>query len=519
MFTEILSYLTGRSNNANGNEKVTYSNGTTPSIVIVGSGISGMCAAIQLKRQLGLTSFTLYSLENEVGGTWMVNVYPGCACDVPSHLYSFSFEPNPNWTEKYSGQREIHKYLIDVAKKHDLYSHIKFRTAITSAIWDSSKNKYHISSKNLDTGLIEESFADILINGGGGLRIPNIPEKFKEFKGPLCHSAQWNPSLDFHDKTVAIIGSGASAIQIIPQLAESVKKLQVYQRTATWVVPRDNYSYPRWLKSLFRVSPFCQRIYRSFIYLNNEITFYAFRRDSYLSPVVSRVASRLAAKNLKNSLPDEDIRNKLTPKYTMGCKRISVSNDYLPSFTRENVSLITEPIEKVDGNTIKTTTQEREADVIILATGFDLLKSVADTKIIGLDGADLQEQWRDCPRAYLGISYDKLPNAFFLVGPNTGLGHNSIIFMIECQVNYIIEAIRTMMKQDKASIVVKPERQISFCEELDEKMQHTVFASGCGSWYQNKLGKVIAMWYGNCTTYWNMTKTFNMNDYFSSSLV
>eukprot|EP01117_Protostelium_nocturnum_P008794 TRINITY_DN3152_c1_g1_i1.p1 TRINITY_DN3152_c1_g1~~TRINITY_DN3152_c1_g1_i1.p1 ORF type:complete len:360 (+),score=86.88 TRINITY_DN3152_c1_g1_i1:38-1081(+) len=330
-----------------------------PSVIIIGSGASGLCAAIKLRKELDLDVITVFEAEAGLGGTWLANNYPGCACDVPSHLYSFSFEPNPNWSTHYASQPEILEYFNGVAKKYDVLKHIRFNTTVVGASWIEEQKQWKVIVQSKNSKEKEEFYSDILISGAGPLRIPKIPEEFKEFKGPLFHTAKWDSKVNLKGKKVAIVGSGASAIQVVPSIAREVDKLYVYQRTPSWIVPRNNFPYPGWAKSLFSTFPVVASVWRSLIFLKNELSFYAFGQDSYMSSIMSTVANRIAKKHLLTSVPNEELREKLAPKYRMGCKRILVSNDFYPAMSLPNVELITDRITKVTETGIQTPSGSR----------------------------------------------------------------------------------------------------------------------------------------------------------------
>jgi len=504
----------------------TYPDGTTPSIVIIGAGVSGICMGIQLKEQLGLTSFKIYDLESDIGGTWFSNIYPGCACDVPSHLYSYSFAKKPDWSQHYPSQPELYKYFKGIVDRYDLMQYIQFRSVVTSAVWSEKDQIWNLVIQKFDDNgkyTEEHVSANIVVSAVGALRVPNVPSIFKDVKEGIVHTAKWDKNIELEGKRVAIVGSGASAVQVIPAIVNKVKHLTVLQRTPTWVIPRRNFIYPEYMKTLFKYVPGLATAWRCFIFTRNEIFHQAFKRGSFMSSIVSAAALKLANYHIESQLGDPELLKVLKPNYGVGCKRIVVSDEYYPAFKKENVDIITDPIDRVEDHTIVTTHIEdgkqverrTEVDVIILATGFQILK-VDNLNIIDKRGKSIWETWLsdDGPKTYYGITAPDLPNYFILLGPNTGLGHSSIIFMIECQVNYIIQAIREMMQKNLATLEVKEEYQNKFAVENDKKLESTVWTGGeCSSWYMNQNRKVIALWAENCTSYWRQTRQFELDAY------
>ncbi|KAK9709856.1 hypothetical protein K7432_008753 [Basidiobolus ranarum] len=484
-----------------------YPDGSTPKVAILGGGLSGICTALQLKRQLGLESFTIYESHSDFGGTWFANKYPGCACDVPSHIYSISFEPKSDWTEKYSKAPEILEYCRNLAKKYNLYDHARLNTVVNSITWDDKVKIWKLKVQPRD-GEEEEVSADFIVSGVGALRSPAIPEMFENFKGPSVHSAQWDSKFEIEGKDIAIIGSGASAVQIIPEIADKVKNLYVYQRTPTWVVPRNNYKFSSVVKWIFQYVPFVRRMYRWFGFLGYEIQFSISRPGS----LVSRIGTKRSLQHLKNQVTDPTKRVLLTPNYTIGCKRVVVSDDYFPALDKPNVHIETSPISGVEGQTILTESNKQKVDAIILATGFKVQDFLSPMKVYGKGGHEISDIWNTTPKSYLGILSPGFPNMFMLLGPNTGLGHNSVMFMIECQVNYVIKVISEMMKRDYSTVDVKTSAQEKYDSEIQQSLKKSVWVSNCRSWYKNSEGIVTALWSGNCIDYWRATKSLKTKD-------
>ncbi|ORX90048.1 flavin-binding monooxygenase-like protein [Basidiobolus meristosporus CBS 931.73] len=466
-----------------------------------------MCIAIQLKRTLGLDSFTIYESGDDLGGTWLANKYPGCACDIPSHVYSFSFEPNPDWSEKFSQGPEILNYCRNVAKKYNLYPYTKLRTTVNSAFWDKEAQLWRIKIQERD-GDEKEVSANIIVSGVGLLRTPAIPEKFTNFKGPYIHSAQWNSEFDVEGKDVAIIGNGASAIQIIPEIVNKVKTLYVYQRTPSWIVPRNNYRYNGVVKWIFRYVPFVRRVYRWFLFLNLEMRFGITQPGTW----ISRMGARRGLLHMKNQVTDLNKRSLLTPHYAIGCKRIVVSDDYFPALDQPHVHIETSPITGIEGHTVLTESNKQTVDAMILATGFRVQDFLAPLKVYGKGGNEISEVWQSEPKSYLGIMSTGFPNMFMLLGPNTGLGHNSALFMIECQANYTVKMVSEMMKRNCRSVEVKKSAQEQFDSKVQKELSRSVWATGCRSWYKNHNGIITALWSGNCIDYWRATRSLKVSD-------
>lgn len=477
-------------------------------VAIIGAGFAGLAAAIRLKQE-NRNSFIIFERAAEVGGTWRDNVYPGCACDVPSHLYSYSFELNPNWSRAYSTQPEIFAYIKGCVTHYQLEKQIRYNTEITKLQFIESEGHWLLSS---DDGY--STMARIVISATGPLNRPNLPniKGLDSFKGTVFHSSNWNHKFDLTNKKVAVIGTGASAIQFIPQIAPKVVQLTIFQRSAPWVTPRMDRKLTNFEHSLYKAIPGVQRLIRAFIYWILEL-----RGLSLLgNEAFNRFGAKMAKKHLENAIKDPILRDKLTPHYKMGCKRILVSDDYYPTFNRENVSLHTDGIREITPTSIiDEKGVEHEIDAIILGTGFVAAEMLLDTKMIGLNKRDLLAEWlEDGPEAYYGITVSGFPHLMFLVGPNTGLGHNSIIHMIESQVNYIIDFLKLLDKKEANAILdVKPAIQTEFNRKIQDELTGTVWASGCKSWYQTDKGKNTSIFPGLTVRYRRETKNVNPADY------
>ena len=475
--------------------------------LIIGAGFAGICAAIQLKKE-GFNNFVILERNSHLGGTWWDNSYPGAACDVESHLYSFSFEPNPNWSRQFSPQQEILNYLEKCAEKYGINPYIQLNTSVASVVYDEALGVWHVTDS---TGKIYT--AQTVISCAGGLSQPSLPDVkgIADFKGEKFHSARWDKSYNLQNKTVGVIGTGASAIQIVPAIAPVVKELQLFQRTPPWIMPKADAEISGLRQSMFKSLPFIRSFYRWRLYWAHEIMALAFTRG----PGLLKLASKVSAWYLRRYVPDETLRKKLTPNYTMGCKRVLLSNEYYPALTREHVHLITDHIEEINAAGIKTKDgRQHNLDAIVFATGFQAAEGVIMFDVQGKGGLNLNTSWRNGAEAYLGASIAGFPNLFLVVGPNVGLGHSSMILMIEAQVHYILEALKLMRKENLKSVDVKAETQKVFNEDLQQKLSKTVWQSGgCVSWYQTKTGKNVTLWPGFTFTFMKMTKEFERGKY------
>ena len=476
-------------------------------VAIIGAGFGGLATAIQLLKR-GIKDFVILEKASDVGGTWRENQYPGAACDVQSHMYSLSFAPKSDWTKRYAEAPEIFQYIQDLIQEYDLKKFIKFDTEVISTRFDEQAHGWEISIKNQNA-----LHCQFLIFASGPLHIPQIPKikGIEKFKGEVFHSSSWNHAYDLNGKRVASIGTGGSAIQYIPEIAPKTKQLYVFQRTAAWVIPRDERAYNALDKKLFAQYDWFRKLHRARLYWSNES-----RVVPIVKPQMMRLGQKLAEAFIRFQVKDKEIAKKLTPDYTMGCKRILVSNRYFPTFNRKNVELVTDSIQEITENAIVTKDgQVREIDCLIYGTGFitDPRIYLKDFKCYGENGIELKEAWKEGAESYYGISTKGFPNLFQLLGPNTVLGHNSVIFMIESQVNYILQLIEAVEKSKTKAIVVKDVVQEEFNRKIQEKFAGTVWQSGCVSWYQQEGGKNFSLWPSYTWKYWLETKNANLADY------
>jgi cation diffusion facilitator CzcD-associated flavoprotein CzcO len=470
----------------------------------VGTGFAGLGAAIRLKDE-GISDFILFERARDVGGTWRDNSYPGCACDVESHLYSFSFAPNPDWSRLFSPQGEIFAYLRRCARDYGILPHVRFDHELLGASWDDHEKLWKIDTSQ------GEYTAGILIGGMGALCEPSIPNLpgLERFEGKAFHSARWDHEHDLRGRQVAVVGTGASAIQFIPEIQPKVGKLTVFQRTPAWVIPRLDREVTAIEKRLFRSVPAVQKLVRAGIYARRELFVLGFRK-----PAIMRVLEKYARGYLARSVPDPVLRAKLTPDFTIGCKRILISKEYLPSLTKPNVEVVTEGIKEVRERSVVTADGvEHPADTIIFGTGFHVTDMPFAHLIRGRDGRTLPEAWGGSPKAHLGTTVAGYPNLFLLLGPNTGLGHTSVVLMIESQIELLIGAIRHMRAHGHATVEPRPEAQARFVQDVQESMEGTVWTSGgCASWYIDPTGRNSTLWPGFTFSFMRRAR-FRAEDY------
>lgn len=474
--------------------------------VIVGAGFSGLAMAMSL-QDAGMGDFVILERASQIGGTWRDNTYPGCACDVPSHMYSFSFLPNPQWSRAYSPQEEILAYMKECVQARNLTPHIRFNASLKQARYQGETGTWALTLEDGDR--LDCRF---LVLGIGGLRIPSFPDikGHDTFEGQSWHSSQWNHEFDLEGKRVAVIGTGASSIQFAPEIAGKTKQLDIYQRTPPWVISKPDRVYNRTEKLAFTQIPGTRRLYRMMIYALMELRGAAF----VTNPKIMKIAELSARRTIKETFPnDEEMRQKVTPDYTMGCKRVLFSDDWYPTLAREDVELLNEKITRFTQNGIETAEgTHREYDAIIYGTGFDITGFLREVEIIGRNQEELNELWQNKGiEAWYGVSVHGFPNLFMLVGPNTALGHNSIIFMIECQAHLIRQMMQETIAKNADAIEVKDSVQKRFNRSLQERLKDTVWHSGCQSWYLSSDGGNATLWPGYTWQYWLETRKLSTN--------
>ena len=467
-------------------------------VAIIGAGFAGIGMAHKL-REAGITNVIVLERGARVGGTWRDNTYPGCACDIPSHLYSYSFRQNADWTRLYPAQAEIARYLEDCVTDFGLEAKIRLDAEVETAKYHEAQGHWEIALSNGET-----LRARALVSAVGGLSRPAIPEieGLADFEGRVFHTAAWDADCDLAGKRVAVVGTGASAIQLVPQLARTAKRVTVFQRTPPWVVPKHDRPIRRWERWLMHKAPVTQRLFRAFLYWRQELLGVGFT----LSARLMAYGHYQARRHIEQSIANPELRDAVTPDYQIGCKRVLLSDDYYPSLERENVKLVARGVAGFtrDG-VVDADGAETKSDVVIFATGFNAVDPLSPTRIYGRGGRELAEDWKDGPEAYLGISVSGYPNLFLLMGPNTGLGHNSVIFMIESQIRYSASLIKALLADRDRDIEVRSEVQSAFNQKLQSSFAGSVWSSGCKSWYQTDSGRQFAIWPGFTFMYWFRT--------------
>jgi cation diffusion facilitator CzcD-associated flavoprotein CzcO len=456
-------------------------------VVIVGSGFSGLAMAIRLKQE-GIEDFIILDRADDVGGVWHHNTYPGCRCDVPSHLYSLSVAPNPDWTNTYSPQAEIRDYLRNCADRFGLRPHLRTNVEVETATWREDDHLWEIETS---AGTL---CASVLVSGMGPLTEPKMPDipGLEDFRGKTMHSARWDHDYDLGGKRVASIGTGASAIQYVPEIRGEVEHLHVFQRTAPWVLPHGGRPISDRERTLFRRLPLAQRLVRDAVYWSRELLVFGFAKD----PRLMRLIEKLARSHMEKQISDPELLEKVTPDYTIGCKRLLPSNRWYRALGEPNVDLVTAGIEEVrESSIIDADGVEREVDAIIFGTGFHITDPPIAEQVRGREGRLLSDVWQGSPRAYLGASVPGFPNFFLLLGANTGIGHGSLVHMGEAQVEHVIGAIGAMNAHGAATIEVRSEAHDEFNREVDRRMQGTVWnTGGCSSFYFDETGRNAAQW-------------------------
>ncbi len=486
-------------------------NGAAPAdvldVIVIGAGFAGVGAAIRL-REAGIEKFSVFEKAAGIGGTWWHNTYPGAACDIASHLYCYSFEPNPNWSRKYSPQAEIQAYIEHCAEKYDVKRHISLNATVEQCRFDDQRKLWIAQLAGGATAT-----AHHLIFATGGLHLPAWPDipGMASFAGPSMHSAQWNHAVDFKGKRVAVIGSAASAIQLIPELAGIVGQLDVYQRTPNYIAPRNDREFTPREKARFARWPWWNRLYRKWIFLRGEWLIFPLVKTRERSRWRERVEAMLR-RHVQKSVADPQARAAMIPDYPAGCKRLLIADNFYQAMNRPNVELVTVGIDRIEGNAIVTRDGSRHpADIIVYATGFDTENYMRQTRITGPGGVTLSELWSDLPRAYKGGFVAGLPNFYLTTGPNTGVGTTSVVYMIEAQLNLIIEAI-TRAGRDKL-IEVTDEASQRYNKEIRGALQNTVWAGECKSWYKRPDGEIASLYPYNARTYLKDHRRLVMSDF------
>lgn len=476
-------------------------------VAIIGAGFGGIGTGIALKKNK-LNNFVIFEGEPDVGGSWRTNTYPGCACDVPSHLYSYSFEPNPDWPEAYSKQADIQKYIEHCTDKYKIRPHIRFKTKVTSANFDENRGVWRIATGD---GSVTE--ARVLVPATGALSHPRYPDikGRTTFKGESVHAARWKPDINLKGKRVGVLGTGASAIQIVPSIAKEVGELFVFQRTPSWVIPKGNRTFTQKEHERWAKYPWTQQAERLALYWTMESALPAIM----WFPKMLEVGEKLHRRNMNRSIKDPELRKKLTPTYKVACKRTLVSDDWFPTFTRENVHLIAEGIEQITENGIKTSDgTEHALDVLVYATGYDIGAPAYPFEIHGMNSISLTDYWGAQRKAYYGMSVSHFPNMLLIMGPNTGPGHTSVLIYQEAQYDYVAMYTKRLLKKGLKYMDVKEDVQNRQFEEFQNRMKNSTWLSGCKSWYLNEDGTNSTMWPGFSFEYVLRMKKMNLDAYY-----
>lgn len=480
----------------------------SPKVLIIGAGASGIGLAIQLKRA-GLQSFTLLEKSDDLGGVWLENTYPGAACDVPSHLYSYSFALKKDWSRKYARQPEIHQYFRDCAERFGLVEHIQFGATVIRAEFDESESVWRVLTADGKSHV-----ANILVNAIGQLNRPHLPSipGIDSFNGTTFHSARWNHSVDLSGLRVAVIGNGASGTQLVPALVTKAKRLLVFQRSPNWISPFRDSLYSPPLRRLFGHLPGIARACRWWDFWQLEWRVVFNGKQSFQN----RLLTAFLRWQMQRRLPP-GLRPKLIPSYPAGCRRILLSNDYLETLQRENVELITEPVDSVESSSIRAGGVSHEVDLIVLATGFETDPVHFPFEIRGKSGKTLQETWGTRPLTFLGLMTPGFPNFFMLYGPNTNLAHNSILFMVECQIHYLVACLKRMIREKDRAIEIRKDAAEHYDERLRHLLQKTVWTEPCSNWYKNDDGEVVNNWSSPVLKYWFLTRRPRFRDFLWTS--
>ncbi|MDX1453458.1 MAG: NAD(P)/FAD-dependent oxidoreductase [Oleiphilaceae bacterium] len=474
--------------------------------LIVGAGFAGLGTAIRL-RQAGIEDIVILERDSEIGGTWRDNQYPGAACDIPSHLYSYSFALNPNWSRGFSGSGEILDYIHYLADEYQLRPLIRFNANVTGMVFNEKDGVWEVAVKGR-----AKLRARTVVSASGPLSNASFPDiaGIDEYEGHKIHSARWDHDYDFRGKRVAVIGTGASGVQIVPELVKRAEHVKVFQRTPGWILPRMDFGTPEWNKRLFNKLPLTQRATRNLLYVLHESMALGIIWNSPLT----RVLERLSLAHLHSQVKDSWLRRQLKPDFRIGCKRVLMSSDFYPALQQHNCKLITWPIDRLSAKGIRTAEGiEHQFDCIVFATGFDVSKNGAPYPVTGLNGRQLNEEWARGPQAYKSVSVSGYPNLFLTFGPNSGPGHNSALVYMESQIDYIVQGIRQILENQFKFIDVKAQAQISYNKRIQKRLSRTNWNSGCKSWYLTDDGFNATMYPGFATQYRQQMRRFQLKHY------
>jgi cyclohexanone monooxygenase len=476
------------------------------SVGIIGAGPGGLALGIFL-RKAGFRDFTIFDREDGVGGTWRINTYPGLACDVKSHLYSYSFDLNANWSRLWSGQPEILEYFERCAQRYRLAPNLKLNTEVVSANWDAETTAWQ-----LITNAGERYTFDIVVSAVGLFTQPVFPDLVEEepFTGTLMHTARWDHSVDLHDARVAVLGTGSTASQLVPEVAKVAQKVYSVQRSPTWILPKPDRAYTEREKWLFTYVPFAKKAYRTRLWLRSESNIGVIENGSDKTQEFKGIALRL----LEATVADDELRDKLTPDHPFGCKRLVFAGDYLQTLTQPHVEVVSSPARYLRSRSLVTADgSELDVDVVLCATGYAAADYLGQIDVVGEDGTSLRETWSDGAYAYLGMAVPDFPNFFMLYGPNTNVGSNSVIFMLEAQARYIVRALVQMRRRRKSYIAVRRETMADFIAKIDKWMEGTVWLTRCHNYFRAANGRVVTQWPRSARAFWGMTRRFRASDY------
>ena len=475
-------------------------------IGIIGAGPGGIALGILLNRA-GFHNFTIFDREDGVGGTWRINTYPGLACDVKSHLYSYSFDLNPHWSRLWSGQREILRYFERCAIDSGLQPHLRLGTEIRSARWVERSRRWRLT-----TTAGEHHDFDVVVSAVGLFTQPVLPDLVEEeaFTGTVMHSSRWDHSVELTGKRVAVLGTGSTASQVVPELVKVADTVYSVQRSPTWILPKPDRPYSARERWVFAHIPFAKKIYRTRLWLRSEANIAVIEHGSEKTHDFTAIAQRL----LERSVSDARLRRVLTPDHPMGCKRLVFSSDYLAALSRPNVEVLSSPARALRARSLVLHDgTERDVDVVVCATGYAAADYLGEIDVVGEGEAALRDVWCDGAHAYLGMAVPQFPNFFMLYGPNTNVGSNSVIFMLEAQARYIVRALRHLRRNRKRYVAVRPEAMADFLTKIDEWMQGTVWTTQCSNYFRAANGRVVTQWPRSARTFWSMTRRFKATDF------
>ncbi|OBK88855.1 cyclohexanone monooxygenase [Mycolicibacter heraklionensis] len=475
-------------------------------IGIIGAGPGGLALGILLRRA-GFSDFTIFDREDGVGGTWRINTYPGLACDVKSHLYSYSFDLNPHWSRQWSQQPEILAYFERCAADHGLDAHLRLRTEIRAAHWEPDRRQWCLISSDG----AQHRF-DMVVSAVGLFTQPVLPDLIEEqpFAGTVMHSARWDHSVPIAGAKVAVLGTGSTAAQLLPELADVAEKVYSLQRSPTWILPKPDRRYTPRERWAFARIPLAKRLYRMRLWLRSESNIAVIENGSDKTREFTDIARKL----LDNTIADEQLRAALTPDHPLGCKRLVFSSDYLPALARPNVEVVTSPARALRSRSVVTEDgTECEVDVVVCATGYAAADYLGQIEVTGEDAITLKQAWRDGPRAYLGMAMPGFPNFFMLYGPNTNVGSNSVIFVLEAQARYIVRVLKHLRRTRNSYVAVRPAALADFIAKVDRWMHGTVWTTRCSNYFRAANGRVVTQWPRSASAFWAMTRRFRAADF------